>query len=136
MPNSNALLAIQVPKSQSGKALGILSTGGVSGSLFGPLVGGVLASIFSYRITFFITGALMLGVFFVTLFFVQEKFKPVTKEANLNTAAVIQELPHPQLIFGMFITTMIIQASNMSISPILSLYVKEIMQNSPTVTFF
>ena len=61
-PNSNALLAIQVPKRESGKALGILSTGGVSGSLLGPFAGGILASIFSYRVTFFITGTLMLLV--------------------------------------------------------------------------
>ncbi|USS90147.1 multidrug efflux MFS transporter [Fructilactobacillus carniphilus] len=136
MPNSNALLAIQVPKKESGKALGILSTGGVSGALFGPFLGGILASVFSYRVTFFITGSLMLVVFFVTLFFVKEKFQPVAKEDNLHTKEVIHVLPHPKLIFGMFVTTMIIQASNNSISPILSLYVKQIMHGSPTVTFF
>jgi len=49
---------------------------------------------------------------------------------------VIKVLNRPKLIFGMFITTMIIQASNYSISPILSLYVRQIMNNSPSVTFF
>ncbi|NDR69960.1 multidrug efflux MFS transporter [Fructilactobacillus sanfranciscensis] len=135
-PNSNALLAIQVLKRESGKALGILSTGGVSGSLLGPFAGGILASIFSYRVTFFITGTLMLLVFLITIFFVKEKFTPVTKEKNLHTKQVIKVLNRPKLIFGMFITTMIIQASNYSISPILSLYVRQIMNNSPSVTFF
>lgn len=135
-PNSNALLAIQVPKRESGKALGILSTGGVSGSLLGPFAGGILASIFSYRVTFFITSTLMFLVFLITIFFVKEKFTPVTKEKNLHTKQVIKVLNRPKLIFGMFITTMIIQASNYSISPILSLYVRQIMNNSPSVTFF
>ena len=49
---------------------------------------------------------------------------------------MIKVLNRPKLIFGMFITTMIIQASNYSISPILSLYVRQIMNNSPSVTFF
>ncbi len=49
---------------------------------------------------------------------------------------MIKVLKRPKLIFGMFITTMIIQASNYSISPILSLYVRQIMNNSPSVTFF
>ena len=60
--NSNALIATETPKEKSGYALGILSTGPVSGSLLGPLIGGALASIFSYRVTFFITGGLLLIV--------------------------------------------------------------------------
>jgi DHA1 family multidrug resistance protein-like MFS transporter len=36
----------------------------------------------------------------------------------------------------MFITTMIIQAANNSIAPILALYVRQIMHNSATTTFY
>ncbi|MEY2376598.1 MFS transporter, partial [Lentilactobacillus buchneri] len=64
--NANALIATQVPKRKSGQALGTLVTGNVSGALLGPLLGGTLASFFSYRVTFFITGALFVGVFLVT----------------------------------------------------------------------
>lgn len=67
--NANALMATQAPKSKSGQALGTLATGYVAGSLFGPLLGGILAEIFSYRVTFFITGALLLSVFFLSYFF-------------------------------------------------------------------
>lgn len=133
-PNSNALLAIQVPKNKSGKALGTLATGGVCGTLFGPFAGGILASIFSYRLTFFITAFFMFLVFLITLFFVKEAFTPITKEKSLDAKQVIHHLQNPKLIFGMFFTTLIIQASNYSISPILSLYVREIMHNAPSVT--
>ncbi|MFC6253069.1 multidrug efflux MFS transporter [Secundilactobacillus hailunensis] len=134
--NANALMATQAPKSKSGQALGTLSTGYVAGSLFGPLVGGALAEVFSYRVTFFITGILLLSVFFVSYFFVTESFTPVKKENMLSSKAVLGVINHPKLILGMFITTLIIQASNMSISPILSLYVREIMPKGSAITLF
>ncbi|KRN16758.1 major facilitator family transporter [Pediococcus acidilactici] len=133
--NANALIATETPKEKSGYALGFLSTGPVSGSLLGPLVGGALASIFSYRITFFITGALLLIVFFLSLFLVHEHFVPIeSTEGSLTAKDVVHKLNRPQAVFGMFITTMIIQASNNSIAPIISLYVKELMHNGAGVT--
>lgn len=134
--NANALIATQVPKRRSGQALGTLVTGNVSGALLGPLLGGTLASLFSYRVTFFITGILFIGVFLITAFLVHEDFKPVAKSKMLDTKGVITELGNAKLVFGMFITTMIIQAANNSIVPILALYVRQIMHNSPTTTFY
>ncbi len=115
--NANALMATQAPKSKSGQALGTLSTGYVAGSLFGPLVGGVLAEIFSYRVTFFITGALLLSVFFVSYFFVTESFTPVKKENMLSSKEVLGVVNHPRLIWRN-VHYHLDQASNMSISPI------------------
>ncbi|MCT2898790.1 MFS transporter [Lentilactobacillus buchneri] len=134
--NANALIATQVPKRKSGQALGTLVTGNVSGALLGPLLGGTLASFFSYRVTFFITGALFVGVFLVTTLMVHEDFKPVAKSKMLNTRGVIGELANSKLVLGMFVTTMIIQAANNSIVPILALYARQIMNNSPATTFY
>ncbi|AMV60185.1 Multidrug-efflux transporter, major facilitator superfamily (MFS) [Pediococcus damnosus] len=132
--NSNALLATETPKEKSGLALGTLSTGYVSGNLIGPLLGGALAEFFSYRVTFFITGGLLLIVFFLSYFFVHEHFHPVKRAKPLSTKEVIGKLENPKIVFGMFITTMIIQASNNSITPILSLYVRQLMHNIGPVT--
>ncbi|WP_034526638.1 multidrug efflux MFS transporter [Secundilactobacillus oryzae] len=134
--NANALMATQVPKQKSGQALGTLATGYVGGSLFGPLLGGILAEVFSYRVTFFITGALLLSVFFLSYFFVHEKFTPVEKADMLSTNEVVKVLRNPKLILGMFVTTLIIQASNNSISPILALFVRQIMPAGSPVTFY
>ncbi|WP_235807484.1 multidrug efflux MFS transporter [Loigolactobacillus bifermentans] len=127
--NANALMATEAPKEKSGQALGTLVTGIVTGNLLGPLLGGVLADMFGYRITFIITGFILLSVFFLTFFLVHEDFKPVAKKAMLSTPAVIKKLLRPQLVVGMFVTTLIIQISNNSINPILSLYVREIMHH-------
>ena len=57
--NSNALIATQTPKEKAGQAMGTMASSVTAGTLLGPLIGGFLASVFSYRITFFITGFLL-----------------------------------------------------------------------------
>ncbi|WP_241146392.1 MFS transporter, partial [Leuconostoc mesenteroides] len=70
--NSNALIATQTPKEHAGHALGILVTGLTAGNLLGPLFGGALASVVSYRMSFHITGIILFLVFILTMFFVKE----------------------------------------------------------------
>lgn len=134
--NSNALIATETPKEKSGQALGTMTSAFTAGNLLGPFVGGALASAFSYRITFFITGGLLLIAFFLSLFFVHEDdFKPITEKKLESTKGVISALRSPMLIFGLLLTTLIIQAANNSINPIVSLYVKQLMHNQGNVVF-
>lgn len=134
--NSNALIATETPKEKSGQALGTMVSSFTAGNLLGPFVGGALASIFSYRVAFFITGLLLLVAFFLSLFFVHEDdFKPVVRKDLENTKGVIKALKYPQMIFGLLLTTLIIQAANNSINPIVSLYVKQLMHNQGNVVF-
>ncbi|WP_125982549.1 MFS transporter [Loigolactobacillus iwatensis] len=127
--NANAIIAAAVPREKSGQAMGTLATGNVVGTLLGPLLGGVLAGIAGYRSTFYVTGALMFIVFLMTLFFVHEKFSPLAKGDLTPTRQVFRELRYPKLITGMFITTLIIQAANMSVTPIVSLFVGELLHH-------
>lgn len=80
IPNANALIATQVPRNKSGWALGTLSTGGVSGALIGPLIGGLLADNYGLRPVFFITAAVLFACFVMTWFYVREQFAPVLKK--------------------------------------------------------
>ncbi|MFV0560143.1 MAG: multidrug efflux MFS transporter [Enterococcus sp.] len=132
--NSTALIATGTPKEKSGQVLGTLATGAVTGQLLGPLLGGVTASAFGFRQTFFITGTILFLVFLLTIFFVHEEFVPVKKEDMTSAKEIFQTLRYPRLILGMFITTMIIQASNNSISPIISLYVRQLLHGHGDVT--
>ncbi|MFZ2577088.1 MAG: MFS transporter [Lactococcus hircilactis] len=134
--NATALIATQTPKAKAGRALGIIVTGTTSGQLIGPLLGGIIASIFSYRGTFLITGALLFLVFLLVIFAVTETHVP--------TQAQFQNMPqerHPfkhlankNLLFGMFITTMVIQIVNTSINPIMALFVREINHSTMNTT--
>ncbi|ANY13205.1 multidrug transporter subunit MdtG [Latilactobacillus curvatus] len=131
--NSNALIATSAPQEKSGQALGTLTTGSVSGTLLGPLLGGIIAQATGYRTIFFITGTILFIVFILCLVFVHEDFTPVEKGDQVPGRQLIHELKYPHLIIGMFVTTMIIQASNNSISPLLSLYVRQLMHHGNNV---
>lgn len=134
--NSNALVATETPKTNSGQALGTIASATTSGTLLGPLVGGALTSIFSYRITFMITGGLLLLCSILVLFFVHEDdFKPVTAKKLDKASGVIKSLRSPHLIFGLLLTTLIIQAANNSINPIVSLYVRQLLNGHGNVVF-
>lgn len=132
--NATALVATGTPKERSGQVLGTLATGSVTGQLLGPLVGGIIASAFGYRLTFFITGSILFLVFLLSLIFVHEEFTPIKKTDLQPASKILKELQYPHLVMGMFITTMIIQASNNSISPIISLYIRELLHGHGNVT--
>lgn len=132
--NATALVATGTPRERSGQVLGTLATGSVTGQLLGPLVGGIIASAFGYRLTFFITGSILFLVFLLSLVFVHEEFTPIKKTDLQPASKILKELQYPHLVMGMFITTMIIQASNNSISPIISLYIRELLHGHGNVT--
>src|SRR5699024_7192302 len=52
IPMSQALVSTQTPKEIAGKVLGTLQTGSVTGTLMGPLFGGMLADAYGYGFTF------------------------------------------------------------------------------------
>lgn len=135
IPNANALIATQVPRNRSGWALGTLSTGGVSGALIGPLIGGLLADQYGLRPVFYITAGVLLACFVLTLLYVKEQFIPVQKKDMLHARQVFAALKSPKLILSLFVTTMIIQIATGSIAPILTLYVRDLAGNIHNLAF-
>lgn len=133
--NANAMIATQTPKNRVGYAMGLLVTGTTAGQLLGPFIGGTLASLFSYRLAFFITAIIFMLVFLLTWFMVQEDFVPVERDQAPSLKTVISELDDPKLTFGLFTTTLIIQMANFSISPFIALFVRELNTTSLSTTF-
>jgi len=128
-------VASQTPRKYSGRALSTLITGAVSGQLFGPVIGGVLAQLFSIRNTFFITAGLLMLAFLLSLVFVQEHFKPVEHHRQPGESRnPLSAFKNPTLIIMMLCSTMIVQMGNASIAPIISLYVKQLMHNAGPIT--
>jgi len=125
--NSVALIAVQVPKEQSGRALGTLNTANVSGQLFGPIFGGTIVSIIGYRSLFHITSSIAFVVFLIVLIFVKESFTPVEKGRNNSIRQILSVSRNQQLIIGMFFATLIVMTTEFSINPILALYVRDLL---------
>ncbi|MCR8635053.1 MFS transporter [Paenibacillus radicis (ex Xue et al. 2023)] len=135
-----ALIAIEAPKQEVGKALGMLQTGQVAGQLLGPLIGGILAEWLGMRNSFFFTGLFILIATVLAIVGVKEtkvypKFKlrwfqksaePVRIEKRdapkkKQLGEVIKQSP---IILTLFVSTYLIAASFQSISPMITLYVK------------
>ncbi|WP_172357415.1 multidrug efflux MFS transporter [Pseudolactococcus insecticola] len=130
IPNSTALIASQVPKEKSGYALGTLSTGMVAGGLIGPSLGGFTAQVVGMENVFLITGGILLLVTLLTIFMVKEDFTPVEKADMLTTREILARVKNRQILFGLFITSFILQMTVQSIAPILTLYIRELNGHS------
>ncbi|WP_311407384.1 MFS transporter [Liquorilactobacillus uvarum] len=126
-PNAQALIILQAPKKKLGKIMNLLTTGYVSGSLIGPIVGGVFADFFSIRSTFFITGFLLFVVFLLSLFLVTENNEEMQKKDKENTASFWKYVPDIKYLLIMLLLTTVIQAGNASIVPILTLFIRQIL---------
>lgn len=135
IPNATAMIASQAPREESGWALGTLATGSIAGNLIGPLIGGALAQLFGIRNVFVITGILLLIATILTIFFVKEDFQPVEKKDVLSTKAVFERVDNVPVLIGLFITTLVLQLGINSISPILTLYVRQLSGNSQNILF-
>ncbi len=122
------LVASQTPKHKAGWALGVLSTGGVSGSLLGPLIGGFIADYWGIRNVFFDTGFLLIVAFLASLLFIKEDFKQ-PKNSSPSFHEIRKMIPNSLMLISMFVTTFMVQLANMSIQPIITVYVKELSHN-------
>ncbi|CUU46102.1 multidrug efflux MFS transporter [Clostridium beijerinckii] len=124
-----ALIATQTDKEQAGYALGTLSTASIAGSLLGPTVGGFIDEILGLQSVFFITGALLLISFITTLIFVKESFVREEKKV-LTIKEVWSTVPEKSLTITMFITFLILAIALYSVEPIVTIYVKQLSNNS------
>jgi DHA1 family multidrug resistance protein-like MFS transporter len=66
------LIAYETPDSKLGSSMGIYQTGQTSGLIIGPVLGGILAHFFGYRLSFVIASLMNLLIFFFVLFRVKE----------------------------------------------------------------
>lgn len=132
--NATAFIAGETPRAKTGSAMANMMTASVSGNLLGPIFGGAIAGSFGYRVPFFITGFMMLVAFFLTWVNTKEHFKPVTKREMKPMKEIFSQISNTKLIISMFITTLIINASLMSISPIISLLVKRLMHGQGNIS--
>lgn len=122
------LIATQTDKEHAGYALGTLSTASVAGSLMGPLIGGLIEDFVGLRPVFFLTGALMFVVFFITFFFVREDFtREDTKVSSLRE--VWNSVPEKNLTIVLCLTLFITTLGLNSIEPIITVYVSQLSKN-------
>ncbi len=70
---SNALVASVVPKERSGYAMGVMSVAVLLGVSIGPLLGGIVADSYGYKVAFFLTASLLFFAALLVLFGIKAK---------------------------------------------------------------
>lgn len=73
VPAATALIAAGTPRRHLGFSMGFLQMAVFTSQTMGPLAGGVLAGLFGFRETFFITGGMYFLAALLVLFFVREE---------------------------------------------------------------
>ena len=125
---SQALISTQTPKKISGRVLGTLQTGNVTGTLMGPLFGGFLADTVGFSQAFMVTAFIMLIAGFLVAFGVKEQRieEEGTSEKTYSKREVLQFIFSRPMLIMMIVISMFIQIAHFSVQPILALYVSEI----------
>jgi MFS family permease len=130
---SIVLVATQTPKSRSGWALGVLSSGVMAGNLAGPLIGGFLPPLIGIRWTFFAAGAVIFVTFLATTFLIkEERRRPGPR--NTRPRGGWGAVPDKGPVLAMLATGLLLMLANMSIEPIITVYVAQLVPDAGQVT--
>jgi len=130
------LVASQTPKNKSAWALGKLSIGSLSGSLAGPLIGGVLPKLMGLRETFWITGATIFVAFLLTTFVIREDRSLRPRRENGRLPSLRRLVTDWRPILLMLASACLLLVANMSIEPIVTLYVGQIARPGDDVVLY
>lgn len=126
IPLSLAMISKQTPKKKVGEVLGILQTGGVTGTLFGPLIGGLLADAVGFQFTFIYTSITIFIASLFVIFGVKEKKVSTEKKAkqkHYSSREVLSLILHNKVLLSVMIISLLTQVAVMSIQPLLAVYV-------------
>ena len=133
---STILVAMQTPKDRSGWALGVLSAGITAGSLVGPLLGGALPPLIGIRATFLLSGGVIFLAFLATTFLIKEnpRLKPAKAASAAKPKSGWSQIPDKRPVVAMLITGTLLAFATMSIEPIITVYVQQLIEDQSRVT--
>ena len=123
------LVATQTPNERVGWALGILFSGQVGGTLLGPLFGGYLTETIGFHGDYILIGVMCFIAFLACFFFIEER-KVARTQSALTFQEVWERLPNHKVTVCLFITTLVMQLSLMSIQPIITVYITQLSSNT------
>lgn len=129
-PACLVMMSACVPKNKIGISMGLMQSANICGGIIGPLLGGILATDFGMRNSFYV-GAVALSLITVTtILFIKEP--PVAPEKEINKAQNTSYLTFIKdkniliLLLCVCMTNLVI----LQIQPIVSLYVQQLSHNS------
>lgn len=132
-PACLVMLSAYAPKKKLGFAMGLMQSANITGSILGPLLGGILATSFGMRNSFFIGAVALSLISITTILFIKEPPKQEsTDPVNQKAPGYLSLLKDKNLLILLFVvgfTNFVI----MQIQPIVALYVEKLNQSSHDV---
>lgn len=128
IPASLALVSSSSPKDKSGYTIGILQTAISSGTILGPLMGGLISDMTSHRLVFYITGSVCLISGILVLLYVKDQ-----KMFSVKKQSVTENLKfsfNNKLISTIIISIAITQMSVSITQPGFVLFIESMIDNN------
>lgn len=126
VPTATALVGATTPQAHVGKALSLLATAAQSGTIIGPLFGGVLMDLIGLRQTMLANGLMVGAATLLVLVAVKEQFTP-SSERHSSMWHETSEVMQNRTFAAILVTTMLLQASLAAMEPILVPYIKGLL---------
>ncbi|PAE18136.1 MFS transporter [Virgibacillus sp. 7505] len=125
---SQAFISTQTPSHIAGRVLGTLQTGSITGMLFGPMIGGILADSIGFHGTFLLVSISVFTSALLVTFGTKEYPVKIQKgeKSHYTFKEVLAHILRDPILLVVLILSSLIQIANFSVQPILSLYVQEL----------
>ncbi len=128
------LIAANTPKNRLSYALGFLSSSAFIGSSIGPVIGGFLAELAGYRISFIIGGILMFLDFLLVLRLVKEQKESTSIHDKHDPQNKMSKMSiFTSVTVSMLFVLLFIRIGRSAFAPYLPIYVQEIMNRTKGV---
>lgn len=127
------LIAVQAPDKRSGWALGMIASSVMAGNLVGPLLGGWLPPLIGIPRTFWSAGVIIFVAFLLTWLFIVED-KKSTSKTKQKTSGGFGSFQGKSAVVYMLITGMFLMVANVSIEPIITVFISSIEHDQSHIT--
>lgn len=125
VPSAIALVGTNTPEKHVGYALGIMATSSATGSIVGPMLGGVLSKYIGYRECFlFAAGVVLLSAIIAWVGAKEDNFDK--NRARSHVLDDLKEASKNRPLMRQLGVVMIVTASVMVLEPLLTLYVLDL----------
>ncbi len=133
MASATALGISLTPKEKIPFVVGMFQTALIVGGAVGPMLGGIIADLFGYRLPFVVFGILCFITLLIIRFSVQENFTPVAKSAQSSVSDTLHYLWSIVDLRVMLVILFLAQFAMQSIGPILPIYIQGMVKGTDTL---
>ena len=133
IPSSMSLVATNTPKHLAARYVAYMQIASAAGSVAGPVIGGVLATLVGIRGALYLSGANVLFSVLLVIFIVKERNK-VTSASRSTLLEDFSTALHSPALMRVIWITILAMIGSVSIQPILAVYISQLAASPERAT--